>query len=113
MTRDEPMSANPKNLRITVERLGHLKKVSGKSLTEALQAGDEERLRAQAFLVLYARDMEAGLLIDPGYRPDPDDVWDRAAQVEILLGDEEEPERLGPTNGAPSKTSLSSAVTGV
>jgi hypothetical protein len=101
---DAPVAVNA-DIRVTVSRIQALKKMSGLSFTECMQSGDDEvRFRAHAFMELYRRDTEAGL------SPEPDDLWDRAAQVEMYF--ELAAPRLDPTSGPFSTTSPPSAATG-
>ena len=107
---DEPVAVNT-DIRLTIERLEALKKVNGGlSFTECMGAEDEVRLRALAFLELYRRDSAPGMA-ELGARPDPDDLWERAARVEIYF-DTTPVRKMDPTNGEPSRTSPSSAGTG-
>jgi hypothetical protein len=107
---DEPVAVNA-DIRLTIERLEALKKVCGLSFSQLLEADDEVRLRGLAFLQLYRRDMLPGAR-ELGVQPDPDDLWERAARVEITFGGPVV-ERLDPTSEGLSKTLLSSADIGV
>ena len=94
---DEPVAVNT-DVRLTIERLEALKKVTGGlSFSQCLEADDDVRLRALAFLELYRRDRSPALG-EIGAMPDPDDLWERASRVEIFFG---APERLGPTSEGP------------
>src|SRR6516164_1947060 len=92
---DEPVPVTT-DIRLTIERLEALKKVTGGlTFSQTMEADDDVRLRALAFLELYRRDMIAGAS-ELGVKPDPDELWERAGGVEIYFG------------GAPQRTGFTS-----